>query len=104
MSGQFFYRYDDIVFAAPVDEFDNPTGPGRLAVRLRKYEVIRATPKGVWLDIGRFVRLDARKRFACPTVAEAAESFRARKERQRAIYEARANRAERALELLDRLP
>lgn len=105
---QFFYRYEDVQYAAPVDEFDNPMGRGELRVELRKYRVVKATPTGVWLALylghKRFVRLNARKRFACPTVAEAAESFRARKERQRAIHEARAERAERAMELLDRLP
>jgi len=52
---------------------------------LRKYTVIRRTPKGAWIrEYGRdrFVLLTARKRFACNTKDEALESFIARKEAQ----------------------
>lgn len=45
------------------------------------FEVIKTTPKGVWLA-DRFCLRDARKRFACPTLHEAIESFVARKDRQ----------------------
>lgn len=44
-------------------------------------EVTKTTPKGVWLG-DRFVLRDVRKRFACPTLHEALESFVARKDRQ----------------------
>ena len=60
--------------------------------QIREYEVLKHTPKGVWLhcpfeDNGvhgsrKFVRRDSRKRWACPTKAEALESFLQRKRRR----------------------
>lgn len=53
-------------------------------VEVCKYRVIKRTPKGAWIEEGiggkRFVLLTARKRFACPTEAEALESLVARKQ------------------------
>lgn len=95
----YFYRFEDVLHAAPVDEFDNPTGPAKLSVRLSKFRVERETPCGVWLDIGRFVKTSGRKRFAWPTEAEAMESFKARKQRQLRILNAQVGRVERALAL-----
>lgn len=65
-------------------------------LRPDKYQVIKHTPKGVWLsrfawcswcavDGKRFVLKDSRKRFAAPTEAEALESFIRRKERHSSI-------------------
>lgn len=68
---------------------------------LRKFNVIRTTAKGVWLTEGygspRFVLCDARKRFACPTEADALTSFIARKNRHVSILHAQLRRAEAAL-------
>jgi hypothetical protein len=95
-----WYRYEDIVYASIYDD-----GPGRLVVELREYEVLRHTPKGVWLTMGfgdkRFVLRGAHKRFACPTKLEARESFIARKRRQIRIHEAQAARARSAISLVD---
>lgn len=111
-NGESWYRYEDIQYAAPVDEFDRPCGKGELLVLLREYPVLRHTPKGVWLagtgdlryshHIDRFVRNDAKKRFACPTIEEAKESFIARKRRQASINHARAERAEEAIKIINR--
>ena len=57
-------------------------------VMIRAYLVLKRTPKGAWIKVGgwpfedekRFVLLTARKRFACPTKAEALESLVARKQ------------------------
>lgn len=99
--GDTWYRYDDIRYAAPLDEYENPMGPGRVAVELRSYQVQRVTPKGVWLSryygSPRFVRLSARKRFAYPTPEEALASFMARKLRQLSILHAQAENVEQAL-------
>lgn len=90
-----WYRYDDFRYAPPLNEYEEPVGPGRAAVRLHKFKVLKETPKGVWIryhgDFSdkRFVLSTARKRFACPTKEEALESFLARKTRQRGIYQAR---------------
>jgi hypothetical protein len=99
---EIWYRYEDIVYASLYDD-----GPGRLVVELREYEVLRHTPKGVWLTLGfgdkRFVLRGARKRFACPTKLEARESFIARKTRQMKIHLACAARAKDSILLVDDL-
>jgi hypothetical protein len=95
-----WYRVTEICFAPPLDEFDEPRGRGRMDVIVMEYPVTRYTPKGVWLDLfgqARFVRTLARKRWACPTKAEAWESFKARKRRQRAILRAQLERVEECL-------
>jgi hypothetical protein len=100
---EFYYRYEDVQYAAPLDEFDNPQGPGRLAVELREYQVVKRTPKGVWLSLygdRRFVLNSATRRFACPTKAEAQESFLARKKRQISIHQGSIKRAERAMAIV----
>ena len=100
------YRYEDVMYAGPVDEYGDNSGPGELRVELREYEVVKTTPKGAWIrrssiDSKRFVNLQARKKYACPTIEEAAESFRARKNAQIRINQARVVRAQRALHILD---
>lgn len=99
---EFWYRYEDKAYAAPLDEFDNPIGSSSLEIELRKYLVLSHTPKGAWIDLGfmqgkKFVRKDARKRFACSTREEAKESFIARKGRQIRIHQATVDRAKRAI-------
>ena len=95
------YRYEDVQYAAPLDEFDQPVGRGRVSVSLYAFPIMKRTPKGVWISIyvgkERFVRLNATKHFACPTLEEAKQSFIARKKAQIRIYEARIYAAERAL-------
>lgn len=84
------YRYEERRYAPSLDERDNPIpGSGRTEIILMEFKVIRSTPKGVWIgDWGdRFVLLSARKRYACPTIEEALESFLARKRRQARILE-----------------
>ena len=98
---EFLYRYEDYLVSAGVDEFDNPLGPPSVKVSLRKFSVIKKTPKGVWIDIflgKRFVLSSARKRYACQTVEEAKDSFIARKNRQIHILGNRIKHAEEAIE------
>jgi hypothetical protein len=86
-----WFRVSDTKYSRGVDQFDNPL-PGCISkMVVMEYPVVRYTPKGAWLwvnDRERFVRLDARKRFACPTLREALVSFIARKQRQVGIYRA----------------
>ena len=102
------YRYVDIQYAPPVDEFDNPYGSGELKVVLLTFDVIKETAKGVWImdhyGIGKkkFVLLSARKKFACVSEADAKTSFIARKRRQCSIYAARLRQAQRAIEICQR--
>ena len=97
-----WFRYDDVTYAAPLDEFERPMGRGRVAVELTQYEVESVTKHGVWLRVGyttRFCKNEAHKRFACPTQEEAMESFIARKQRQLRILTAQANHVREALRL-----
>lgn len=99
-------RYEDVVYAAAMDEWDRSTGPGTLEVKLRRYPILKRTPKGAWIDTGlgllqpRFVLLEARKRFACPTEPEAMESFIQRKRQQLRILKTKVARVETALRLI----
>jgi hypothetical protein len=104
MMYEVWYRFEDVHYAAPEDEFGTWSGPGRTDVVLREWPVFSYTRKGVWLGWGsreRFVLRDAGKRFACPTIEEAKESFRARKRKQARIYRNRLRDAEDALAMID---
>jgi len=111
-----FYRVEDYLTAAPVDEWDNPVGPGTVAFRLRRFIEVRKTPKGRTLaevfgtgtyraeDLRgptRFQLDAARKVFAAPSIAEAVEHWKARKAKQSRIYRARLRAIENALALID---
>lgn len=87
---EFLYRYEERQTAELLDTWENPIKhTSGLSLYLWRFQIVRRTPKGVWIDIGygdlKFVRLDARKRYACPTLEEAWESFDARKARQVSI-------------------
>lgn len=97
--GDVWYRIQDVRYAAPVDEFGRSCGEGTSAVNLYEHYVTKVTPKGVWLDRHIWVRSDARKRYACPTLKEAYESFMARKRRQRSIIEYQLRRIEKVVRL-----
>lgn len=92
----YWYRYEDRRYASAYGD-----GPGEVRVVLQEFRVRKVTPKGVRLDNDRFVATAARKRFACPTKAEAMESFLARKKRQRAILSAQLRNVEKALKLAE---
>jgi hypothetical protein len=95
--GDIWYRIEDFRTAGPADEYGEPTYTSAPEIRLHEYVVRQVTPKGVricwklnnYVDGGhyRFVLLNARKRFACPTIKEALESFLARKKRQCGILQ-----------------
>ena len=105
---EYWYRLEEQRYAAPLDEYDQPMGRGELVVHVRKLKVLRHTPKGAWL-VGlqygegnpRFVLRDCKRRFACPTIEEATESFRQRKLRQAQILRARADTAMEAKTLAE---
>ena len=90
---EMWYRFEDQRYSS-VDEWGEHSET-HLAVELRKFWVHHHTPKGVWLGLfrgsrDRFVLKSATRKFACPTIALAKESFIARKRKQGAIYRARA--------------
>lgn len=106
---EIWYRYEDVRYASSINEFGESTGDSRADYHLREYEVLRHTPKGVWLiaKIGnwrcppeRFVLKAARKRYACPTKEEAMVSFLARKERQLSILRHQAKHVKDVIKLV----
>ena len=97
---EIWFRYEDVMYPAPLDEWGCPIGAPRLAVELRTFRVVKHTPCGVRLDTGRFVKISEGKMFAHPTKDAAKTSFVARKTRQARIYESRANVAHRAISMI----
>jgi hypothetical protein len=83
-----------------IDWEGEPAG-SHMEISLCKLEVLKNTPKGVWLKQfmrdKKFVLREAHKRFACPTIAEAFESFRARRARQIRIFNTRIAEVNEAL-------
>lgn len=107
MTTQLAYRYEDHLYAASVDEWDNPTGPAEVHVKLYTYPIVRITPKGFWIchyGRNRFILNLARKKYACLSIEDAKISFIARKTRQIAIYDARIATAEEALRKVEGSP
>lgn len=102
----YWYRVRDGRYAPPLDEWDRPVGSGRTYLSVERYQVLKETSKGVWLGSTRygkrFVLRDSRKRFACPTVAEALTSFLARKKRQLGILRAQQDQVETAIHMAQR--
>jgi hypothetical protein len=99
------YRYIDTLYASGDEDYGYTT---YLKVLLREYEVIKETPKGIWIEdlhvnkksvlVGqRFVNLNSHKKFACLTKEDASLSFIARKKRQVKILENQLKYAKEAL-------
>lgn len=85
------YRYEDRMFS-------------EMSVMLVEYAfpILKHTKCGVWIEVfwqKRFVNLNSRKRYACPTKQEALASYHARKRRQVGILRHQLKRAEAALTL-----
>ena len=90
------YRYKDTLYSWG----DN--GWAFVRVHLEEFNVIKETPKGIWIQGkfgGRkhFILLTARKKYACLSKEDAKVSFIARKERQIRILESQLNHAKDAL-------
>lgn len=97
---EYWYRIEDYVVSAGVNEWGDDLGRGGVEISILRYRVIKHTPKGVWLDVyggKRFVLDSSVKRFACPTIDEALVSFYARKEKQIAICQWRIEDAKQAI-------
>lgn len=103
---EIWYRYEETHYASTLDEYGSSNGDGSTTVRLVELPVVRHTPKGVWIALNysmqeKFVLVEANKRYACPTIWEARESFIARKRRQIRIHSAVIRKVERAIAVLD---
>lgn len=87
---EYYYRYHEVLYTE-----------NKVLVLVMKFNVIKHTPKGVWIEEHfekkRFVLKDAKKKFACETEEEALKSFRARKQRQIKILKNRLRIARAAL-------
>ncbi len=98
---EIWYRFEDQMRAGSADEFGD-FGPSTVHVYIFEYEVSHHTPKGVqlivdsWSGVKRFVLKSSVKRFACPTIEEALESFLARKKKQAYIYATKISQIEEA--------
>jgi len=95
-----YYRFEDYLESSGVDEWDNSLGPPIQRVRIREFDVEKETPKGVWIRgfmFRRFQLKECRKRFACPSVELAMESFMARKRKQAKILRTRLAGVEHAM-------
>lgn len=101
--GDTFYRYEDRRYAPMLDEFDNPSGPGRVAVELQTYRVTKTTPCGVWLEDARFVNQQRVKQFAHASKSQALAAFFARKARQISILQKQLANAQKAVSLANAL-
>jgi hypothetical protein len=90
--GDQWYRIEDRRFSIADDYGDHAYTDYDAAIRV--LTVTKVTPKGVKVKFGtigttHFILDSANRKFACPTVALALESYQARKRRQIHIYQAR---------------
>ena len=103
-ASEVWHRIDYVRYAAPLDEFERPSGSGSLELVQQTYPVLKHTKKGAWLDIGcgcrRFVLCVSKRQFASPTLSLAKLKFRKRKERQLGILRAKIRDIEEALSKL----
>lgn len=109
-----WYRFEERTIATGYFGEDGDwhrTGDSSVSITVRELEVLKHTPKGVWLvdwsdglySTGkRFVLKEVRKGFARPSIEAARADFVARKTRQAEIYETRARTARRAIKLAQR--
>ena len=98
-----FYRYEDKRHCS-IDEFDDING-SYVKIYLLQYDVIKKTPKGVWISYSldfngnykKFILLTARKKYANSTKEKALNDYLYRKKRQVQILKSRLNNAKDAL-------
>ena len=102
--GNVFYRYEDRLFSAGVDDRGDPLGPPEVRLCLIELRVVRLTPKCAILDYygeEKRILLSAHRRFACPTIEEAKISYRRRKLKQIEILTSQLDNIRKALNLLN---
>ena len=92
------YRVEAIRYSYVIDPDMELYGTTKPELQVYWYPVTKRTPCGAWIE-GRFVNLQANKRFACNTIEEAVESFVARRQRQIRILKKKLQYAEDDLNL-----
>lgn len=93
-----WYRVESRRYAV-YDEYGDSWGFTPVKLVTLSYDVVKHTPKGVRLDIGRFVLHEAKKQWASPTLEAAMNHFAERRKAEIRILKGRLSIAERALEL-----
>lgn len=109
--GDYFYRYESHLVSSGVDEFDDPIGPGYMALYCSEYVVTKVTQKGaVILDWCRPIQTANRpvmdhyiNKYAYPSKVEALLGFIARKKRQQSILFSQYSRSREAEQKAERL-
>lgn len=95
--GDYLYQIRDVVYASPVDEYERPTGPGRVQLEMTRFRVTRITRCGAWVDVygkEQFGLLTGKKKRFCTSPDQAVKSFQARKTQQIRILRRQLARAE----------
>lgn len=107
IQGDTWFRFEDRRYSIS-DELGEH-GSTRVEITKLTFVVSKVTPKGVWLqehwepgcivshNTARFVKMDARKRYAHPTEKEALASLLARKCAQQRILEAQLTKVDQAV-------
>lgn len=101
---EYLYRYDQYL-TGNYDALTERISCRQVKLHLQKFEIIKTTPKGVWIDdygSKKFVNLCANKKYACKTIKEAQESFRKRKLAQIRILSRQLQDSKDALTLIKR--
>lgn len=104
-----YYRYEERIFGT-MNEYDPELHLESGRLDILHFPVMKETPCGVWIKIPwidsmngkgkKFILTNARKKYACPTIEDARESFMARKQRQIMILKGQLERARLALSLM----
>lgn len=97
----FLYRFEDVSYSY-MNEWEEVSS--RAVVELQAIPIRSITEHGYTIKASnangwRFINASSRKQYACRTVELALASFIARKEKQAAIYEARAQRVRHYIKL-----
>lgn len=102
--GDTWYRFNDCQVSQGYTDYtgDYVSTGSKTVIILEKFTVIKLTPCGVRLQGNYLVCNHWTKKFACPTIELAKESFIARKKRQYAIYNARAVSAKECINLVEK--
>jgi hypothetical protein len=102
--GDVFYRYEAHMVSSGVDEWDEPLGPGYMALYCCQYTVMAVTLKGAKIHVDHKppgltlqpVMDRTINKYAYPSKAEALLGFIARKRRQQSILNSQLARSREA--------
>jgi phosphopentomutase len=104
---EYLYRLEFMLTSNGVDEYDEPYPGHGITLHMKRFDIIRRTPKGAWIsrffnwpvDRDKFVLLTARKQYASETEEKAVRQFLRRKERHRSILISQISDIDKAIAL-----